>query len=216
MLGQKDYFFFDMDGLLFDTEKIYFETRKQALNKYGYSFEIEDYYDHMGKGYDTTIEQLSQIVGSKQLGYEVFQENMRLYNQKMTDGEYTIKTGALPLLKKLKELNKEAWLVSSSDYDQIRTLLEDSSLYHYFKGIVSGDHVERNKPYPDIYLYALEKAQAQSAQSVVLEDSVSGVTAGLVAGIDVIMIPDLAEPTAELKRKVNYILTDLNQVLELL
>ncbi len=62
MLLSKKVICFDMDGLLFDTETLYFETRKEILKQYGYPFTIEDYIPYIGKSIEDSIERLQNHV----------------------------------------------------------------------------------------------------------------------------------------------------------
>lgn len=53
-----------MDGLLLDTEKLYFETRRDVLENYGIPFTKEDHVAYIAKGFPVTIQKLTKLVGS--------------------------------------------------------------------------------------------------------------------------------------------------------
>ena len=66
--------------------------------------------------------------------------------------------------------------------------LEHWGLGHYFKAVISGEHLTRSKPAPDIFLLAAQKLGTEPAKTMVLEDSYNGVRAGAAGGF-VTVIP---------------------------
>ena len=81
------------------------------------------------------------------------------------------------------------------------------------EGVIGGDQVSRSKPAPDIFLRAAEEFNVSSEKCLVLEDSENGVNAAIKAGMKVIQIPDLIEPSAALKQQGHIILESLKDVI---
>ena len=79
--------------------------------------------------------------------------------------------------------------------------------------MVFGTELKRGKPYPDIFLKAAEYAKEPPEQCLVLEDSEAGVQAAYAAGIDVICIPDLKQPSKEYKEKATAVMDSLDEVI---
>ncbi len=215
MLKAKKNIFFDMDGLLFATEKVYYETRRTVLKEYGINFEVEDYIPYMGKGFDDTIQRLSLLVKDKALGEKVFHDAMDLYYERMEKNEFEIKPGVVSLLNYLKDNQFKSYVTSSSDYEVIEKSIKSKALESYFDGYIGGDQVNENKPAPDIYLHALEKSAATAEEAVVYEDSLSGIQAANAAGIDVIAVPDLLKPNDFMKKNTLIVVKQIDETIPL-
>ncbi|WP_061841272.1 HAD family hydrolase [Tetragenococcus halophilus] len=198
---QKEIFFFDMDGLLFDTEKLYYETRYQVLSKYGYSYSMKEHIRYIGRGFDDTVYKLQKLTGDKKLGQKIFNESMALFQLAIEKGHLSLKKGALDFLTELNEKGKKCYITTSSSKKVAMRVLQIAKIEDFFCEIISGEEVCSNKPAPDIYLRALTIAQANKEETVVFEDAKSGVEAAIQAGINVIMIPDWVTPDEEDKRR---------------
>ena len=85
----------------------------------------------------------------------------------------------------------------------------------FFK-IVGGDSIENGKPAPDIYLKAARELCLETESCIALEDSPNGIIAAFSAGCKPIMIPDLTEPTEELKPLLYDCLPTLFNVIDIL
>ena len=83
---------------------------------------------------------------------------------------------------------------------------------HYFKAIVSGQHVAHSKPDPEIFLLTAEKLGVEPARCLVLEDSYNGVRAGAAGGFVTVMVPDLSPATDEMRRLYTCECTSLHEV----
>ena len=91
-------------------------------------------------------------------------------------------------------------VASSSPMTVIEGHLEHWGLGHYFKAVISGEHLTRSKPAPDIFLLAAQKLGTEPAKTMVLEDSYNGVRAGAAGGFVTVMVPDLSPATDEMRR----------------
>jgi len=204
-----------MDGLLIDTEGMYYSTRKIVLAKYGFPFTKEDNQHYIAKGFPDTKRRLQELTGDKELGQKVFDESMQLYHEKVLAGELELKPGALELLQYLKQHNIKRYVTSSATREIIKVNAEQAGIEDCFTDFISGEDVENNKPAPDIYLHALKVTQAKPQEAVVFEDSNSGIKSGLAAGIDVVIVPDLLQPEAELVDQSAAEVPDLNAAIDL-
>ncbi|MEO1650531.1 MAG: HAD-IA family hydrolase, partial [Pseudomonadota bacterium] len=90
-----------------------------------------------------------------------------------------------------------------------REKLKKAELLEAFQHVVGGDQVERSKPDPDIYLEAARRLSANPAASVALEDSENGVRAAHAAGMTVIQVPDLIQPSDSLRMLGHTIAADV-------
>ncbi|MDN6270469.1 MAG: HAD family phosphatase [Tetragenococcus koreensis] len=208
---QKEAFFFDMDGLLFDTETLYYETRRQILNKHGYPYTKNDHANYIGKGFDDTIYRLQKLVDDETLGQRIFDESMELFQAEVENGNLSLKRGAVNLLTELNKNGENCYLTSSSSKKIIMQTLQVARIEEFFSGVISGEEVESNKPAPDIYLHALTIAQTSKEQAIVFEDAKSGIEAAVQAGIDVVMVPDWTPPDEEDRKKTVAVVPNLHE-----
>jgi len=113
-----------------------------------------------------------------------------------------------------KENNIKACLATSTKREVAKKYLKMANVYDYFDDFTCGDEIENGKPAPDIFLKAASKVKTDIGQSLVLEDSINGLNAGIAAGAMVIMVPDTIEPTDEIRTKVDDVKADLDEVID--
>lgn len=214
-LHNKKFVFFDMDGLLIDTEGMYYQSRKEILAKYGFPFTKEENMHYIAKGFEDTNLRLQKLTGDKKLGKVIFEESMQRYHDKVLAGHLDLKPGAVELLKYLQAKDIDRYVTSSATQDIIKINAEHARIKDYFTGFISGDDVPNNKPAPDIYLHALKVTNTNPDEAVIFEDAESGIEAAESAGIDVVVVPDLVQPRAELTNKATAALNNLNEAIEL-
>ena len=87
----------------------------------------------------------------------------------------------------------------------------DKAIEQYFDAVVSGQEVEHGKPAPDIFLLAAERIGVPIEDCYVFEDAFNGVNAGVSSGARTIMVPDLVQPTDEIREKVAAVCTTLKE-----
>ena len=182
---------FDMDGLMLDTEKFYYESWFKFSEEYGFEYNNEKRKLLAGMNGPTIRNILAKELGSDQKAKEL-RENLEQYRR-----EYFLnfkgdlkKVELINLLEFLKENNIEAVVASSSSREKISYLLKNQNIDHYFKFIVSGHEIKNGKPHPDIFLEALTKAGYKKEEALILEDSYNGYKAAKASGMDYIIIHD--------------------------
>jgi beta-phosphoglucomutase-like phosphatase (HAD superfamily) len=100
-------------------------------------------------------------------------------------------------------------LATSAGGPKARRQLEGAGLMGHFSAIASGDEVEHGKPAPDLYLLAAERLGVTPDACIALEDSEAGVEAASAAGMRVIMVPDLRQPTERIRRMTTRVSASL-------
>lgn len=203
---------FDMDGLMFDTERLYQETWRELAAEMGIALPIEFTKEISG----TSGDLLNQVV----IKYyhtdhpeQLFARCVKQVEQKLKE-HVPVKTGLIELLDYLKSSGVRLAVASSSFPHVIEANLRTSKTDHYFDAVVSGQKLERGKPFPDIFLYAAEQIQTDPKDCYVLEDSINGVLAGLAAGCETIMVPDYVEPNDAIRTSKAHICRSLSEVKE--
>jgi len=205
---------FDMDGLLFDTERLYIEQSKISEKEFGLMIPEQIHWQAIGKtledarkvyaeryGRDFPVEEFMQI--TKDLVYRYIEEH-----------GLPVKPGAFDLLKELKDRGFSVILASSSPRWMIEKNLRLAGMADFFDFTVSGEDVERGKPAPDIFLHAAALAGADPAECVVLEDSNNGIRAAYTAGMRPVMVPDIKPPEPDVTEMVYKVYRDLEEVWE--
>ena len=110
-------------------------------------------------------------------------------------------------------MNVKLAVATSSVSASARPFLDRHQLTSFFDVIITGDEIERGKPAPDIYLRAAEKLGVAPEVCLVIEDSLSGVSAAKAANMPVAAIPDrrFVDPR-EYDKKADYVLNDLSEI----
>ena len=189
---------FDMDGVLFDTEKICYRVWLKLAEK----FHIEDIDDLIsncrGVNLKDTIKYIDEHYG--ETGIECMKAFAHIKEDIVEKEGLPVKKGVYELLKYLKENNYNVALASSTEREIVLKYLKKAEIDDYFNKIICGDMIEHGKPAPDIYLKACEELNKKPEECIAIEDSFNGVRSAYNPGTHVIMVPDMIQPTEEIKK----------------
>lgn len=203
---------FDMDGVLFDTERIYQETwhelaaERQIVLGSGF---LKAVTGTNGERMRRIVEEYYQVPD----GSPVIKECMGRMEKKLS-ACVPVKEGVHEILRYFREQGIRMAVASSSLPGQIEANLQGAGLRDYFDAVVSGTEVKSGKPAPDIFLCAAERIGCRAGECFVFEDSENGVRAGHAAGCITIMIPDMIEPSDGIRPYCSWICRDFFEVLE--
>ncbi|KRL39091.1 HAD family hydrolase [Liquorilactobacillus uvarum] len=208
-----DLVIFDMDGLVVDSEKIYFKANELAAEALKMPYSFEYYRQYIGAGTEEMLQKMSHDYGSKDLVDEFIKlSRENLYDLVEKNG-LPLKKGFMELSTYLHDSHINKALASSNNKDAIDYFLKKAHLQTQFDFIVSTDDVAHAKPAPDIFNKAWSVAdEPDKKKTLVLEDSINGINAAVNANIPAIMIPDLIEPPKQFRQKPLAILDDLGAV----
>jgi HAD superfamily hydrolase (TIGR01509 family) len=120
-----------------------------------------------------------------------------------------VKPGVMEILDEAARLELKVALGTSSRSVYAHSMLWLTGIVDRFHALVTRDLVRAGKPAPDIFLKAASLLETSPADCLVFEDSINGIRAAETAGMRVIMVPDLIEPTAELRAKCHAVLPSL-------
>lgn len=200
---------FDMDGLIFDTERLGRSCWQQAAEEYGYQISDELFSRVIGRGIDDTFSIFRAELGADFPAETIRARRLILGTQQIEQNGIDIKAGLFELLGFLKQCQILTALCTSTESSRARYYLERAGLENRFNKAVFGDQVKKAKPDPEIYRRILELLALKAEQCLVLEDSNFGVAAAHSAGIRVICIPDLVEPTIETRNNALAVVESL-------
>ena len=207
---------FDMDGVIFDSERLVIECWKAIARKHNIPDIVEICMRVQGNNREETGKRFREKYGDG-FPYEAYKKEMSaLFRRLYGGGRLPLKRGVTEILESLKQAKIPLALASSTRTDIVRQELEEAKIIHYFNSVLGGDMVTRSKPQPDIFLAAAEALGAKPVNCYVLEDSYNGIRAAYRAGMHPVMVPDMQQPTAEMLGMAEVIVKDLLSALEYL
>lgn len=189
---------FDMDGVLFDTERLVSVAWSQVAREEAMEGIDMVLKDCIGRSYEDT-----RLVFLKHYGetfdFEGFRTKAgKLFFKDIEDNGLPIKLGVHELLAYLKEKGYKIGLASSTKKQGVLSHLREAKIEEYFEVIVGGDMVKHSKPNPEIYQMACRLLGIEPSEAICIEDSLNGIRSASSAGLNVIMVPDLIEPTEDI------------------
>ncbi len=170
---------FDCDGVLVDTEYTAAQVMVKALQQLGTEISANYFMQHYS---GTTFSAILDIYAPTIIGNERIQ---------------FIHTLELEIVKKVKavkgtnqmlaSIKLPKSIVSNSEIWQVKEEIEQTKIDHFFTGhIFSSELVQNPKPAPDVYLLAVKELGVKKNELLVIEDSITGATAALAAGLQVV------------------------------
>jgi HAD superfamily hydrolase (TIGR01509 family) len=184
---------FDMDGLLIDSERIIMQACIQAASDIGINYTQTEFIELIGRSAPDASRIMAEQLGGPEPLQQVAQRVEAILAQR--NNVFPLKTGALALLKHYQAKQVICTVASSSATQHIQHRLSHVGILDYFSHITSGQEVERGKPNPDIYLLAIKKLGLSVEQCIAFEDSEPGARAAIAAGLKVVVVPDLKQPS---------------------
>lgn len=207
---------FDMDGVLIDTEKYLTKFWCKAAREAGFNMELSHAYMIRSLQGKFAAVKLKEIFGET-FDYKAIRNRRKeLMNEHLKAHGIEPKPYVKEALTSLKASGYVLAVATSTDSIRAKEYLTEIGVYSLFDKIVCANMVENGKPMPDIYLYACKNIGYKPESCIAVEDSANGVTAAYRAGLNVIMIPDLTRETEEEKAMTCKVVTNLNELADLL
>ncbi|RVU70317.1 MULTISPECIES: HAD family phosphatase [Lactobacillus] len=200
---------FDLDGLLVNSEELYWQANIQAAEEANLPIPRDSYLKLAGasvkemeafyhKYFKTTVERDKFIKRTDDLVWQWTDE-----------GKLKLRPGVQAALDKFQELDLPLAIASSNYEDVLEHALWATGIRNYFAFHLSYLDVQKghikSKPAPDIYLAAAKKMALPKKNLLVFEDSPTGVQAAKNADIKVVMIPDILTPSAQDRKRATMI-----------
>jgi HAD superfamily hydrolase (TIGR01509 family) len=202
---------FDMDGLLFDTERISREASFAAATVMGLAMTDEFYATLIGvPGRDCEV--LLRNHYGEGFSMPVFDDAYHVHVERLLDGGVPVKSGAAELLRHLAAQGVPIALATSSGRQTTERNLQRAGWRDLFKAVVTRDEVARGKPFPDLFLRAADQLDVAPQRCLALEDSHNGIRAAQAAGCVPVMVPDLLAPTDEIRALCRHVARDLHEI----
>jgi HAD superfamily hydrolase (TIGR01509 family) len=206
---------FDMDGLLFDTEAVYEEAILAAAGDAGHVMTPAIFRRMMGTTWLLNRAYLLDHYGAD-FPVEDFRAAWMAHFNRMIETRLALKLGVLELLDALDRLGLPRAIATSSSHRTVQRHLAKHRLVDRFPTIVAHGDYASAKPAPDPFLKAAERLRVEPRFCLALEDSYNGIRSASSAGMMTIMVPDLLEPTDEIRELCALVVQDLHAVRGLL
>lgn len=190
---------FDMDGLMFDTERIWATLWKPALDTLGLPYRDGLAEAARGSAGDSMRAVLRRFYGPD-CDPDAIMDALHRQADRAFQAPPPKKPGLDELIAYLEEQHIPMVVASSSRKASILHHLNSWNMAGHFKAIISGEQVTASKPDPEIFRLADRALGTEPAHTLVLEDSYNGVRAGAAGGFVTIMVPDLAPADDEMRR----------------
>ena len=190
-MSKFDYVFFDMDGCLVDSERIYCDAWLETFMKYNIPIQYETIMSWRGLGFMEIVDDINQYTKNREFAISLKDIRDELFWEKLAKNEVYLKHYALEFMQWLDNHHIPYACVTSTFRYKAERILKHFKLHDRFQFIVYGDQVERTKPYPDVYLKAIELSNMDKHKILVFEDSYNGMLACNRADLNVVYIPDM-------------------------
>ncbi|MEU6713418.1 HAD family phosphatase [Nonomuraea sp. NPDC046802] len=184
-----DAVFFDMDGLLVDSERVWLEIETEVMARLGAAWTPEHQAHLVGGSMESTVGYMLAVSGADVGPQTVASWMTDGMVRRLTQG-VRVMPGASELLDALRDEGVPVGLVTSSLKEIADAVLKGVGRDR-FDVVVTADDVMRTKPDPEPYLTAARLLGAEPVRCVVLEDSPNGVAAATAAGCAVVAVPSL-------------------------
>jgi HAD superfamily hydrolase (TIGR01509 family) len=209
---------FDMDGTMFDTERLRFKTLKQAsLEIFGKALSEETLIGSLGLS-AKKAEALAKSHNGDDFPYAQIRKRAdELELEYVRNNGVPIKDGLLEVLERLRKSGLTMAVATSSRRAIAEEYLINANVLKYFDITVCGDEVTQGKPHPEIFLRAASALNCEPGQCFMIEDSENGMLSAIRAEGQAILIEDIKPPAPEVKagalkayRSMNEFLGDLS------
>ena len=190
---------FDMDGLMVDTEVLLQRFWVEAANEMGWPMTPKDVLGIRSFSRRYAERHLKRLFGEDFDYLAVRARRMELMNAYIAENGIRKKKGLDEMLAYLGENGIKAAVCTATDYERTERYLTQIGVFDKFDEFLCGNMVENGKPAPDIYINACKRLGLDPQECIALEDSPNGVISAAIAHLNVIMIPDLSQPSDDIR-----------------
>jgi sugar-phosphatase len=180
---------FDMDGLLIDSEPLWYESALESMNKFGVHINQEEYYQTTGL---RTKEFLQHWFSVFNIDHAIISETEvdithRVIEKVRASG--VSMEGAIEAIELTQRLGLKVGLASSSPLALIEAVLEKINLKSFFTAYTSAEHLPFGKPHPQVFIDCANALQSLPVECICFEDSFNGLIAAKAARMKCILVP---------------------------
>ncbi|HVS64062.1 MAG TPA: HAD family phosphatase [Thermoanaerobaculia bacterium] len=212
---------FDMDGLLVDSEPVWYDARRDLLREHGRVWTETDQRAMAGVHTAVWVEALYEKLEGTLARGVVEEEIVARMESRYRGGDVPVLAGAHEAIDTCAARYRLG-LASGSPQRLIDAVLRGAGWQGRFERLLSTDELEHGKPAPDVYLEICRRLGVAPARCVVVEDSGAGIRAGKAAGAKVVAVPNphtdpgrevlaLADATIETLHELGVLLASIDE-----
>jgi HAD superfamily hydrolase (TIGR01509 family) len=202
---------FDMDGLLFDTEKLYRSALFAVVEEAGHAITDEFFHRMIGSPWKANRVRMIEHFGAD-FPADILRDAAHDRLRELTAAGPYLKPGVAELLDTLDDLGLPRAIATSSKHGEVERNLAAHGLIQRFDHVVAAGDYAAGKPAPDPFLIAAQKLGVAPEECLALEDSHTGVRSACTAGTMAVMVPDLLHATPEIASLCAHVAADLHEV----
>ena len=204
--------FFDLDGVIVDSEPIHAQAKKMILDAYSIEHPDTIFSDFVGKPDEVFFKFIFQNLDKNKNPYQqLLQEKNDMFIHLIP--EMKLVEGFTPFINEVKRKNLKVALVSSTSSFTFGLLDKHFRFSGLFDLLITEKDTKRHKPYPDPYLKALETLPASVDTTFVIEDSPNGIKSAKEAGCKVLALTTSFKP--ERLTRADKILESYSEIAEI-
>lgn len=205
---------FDMDGLMFDSERLVYELWQEVMDEQGYDYNLDTFKNTIGLRADKTEQYYKNLYGDD-FDYKTLKQKTHIgFFERVNNEGVPIKKGLFEVLDFLKDNNIKIALATSTSKESAMQMIKLAGVYDYFDEFVCGNDVKNGKPHPEVFLTAAKKLSLNPKDCVAFEDSINGIKSAYAAEMITVMVPDYLQPTEEIKPMISSLCSDLSQTID--
>ena len=175
---------FDMDGVIIDSEPVYFKIDKEMFEELNIAVSFEEHSTYVGTSSQNMWDAIIKKHGIPGDPGKLMRKEYNLYMDYLVNAnDLQPIDGVMELINGLHENNFKLILASSSRMEIIDIILKKFKLSDLFIAKVSGSELAHSKPHPEIFLRSAQLAGSETKECIVIEDSKNGVAAAKAAGM---------------------------------
>ena len=183
---------FDLDGTLAETDSLHLPTWVDALEPYGVEVDEAFYRDEIsGRSTAEIVRELLPELTDEQ-GRSIGDAKEASFRERASELEPL--PGLVDFVERGRKRGMRIALVTNAPEENVKMILLALKLRDFFDTVVLADEVEAVKPDPAPYRAALEKTGVPAEEALALEDSISGISSSVAAGIPTVGIASSQEP----------------------
>ena len=179
---------FDFDGLIVDTESVWFDAYREVLMEYEFDLSLEKFSEVIGTHDDVLYDYLKQNIKIP-FEKELIESSVEKLVKTKLD-EPALRENVEDYLVAAKESGLIIGLASSSSREWVEGFLKKLNIYEYFSVIKTREDVSNVKPNPELYCKAIEELGVNASEAIAFEDSLNGLIAAREAGLRCVIVPN--------------------------
>ena len=180
---------FDMDGLLIDSEPLWYEAAKEVLEDLGQAMDEKAYASTVGLRTSEFIEHWFQLYGIDMDLAGAAEKDITERVIRMVRERGTLMPGVNGTIDLLKSHGFKIGLATSSPLELVDAVLERTGLTGRFAALHSAEHLPYGKPHPQVYLDCARSLESHPTRCVCFEDSFNGMIAAKAARMKCVVVP---------------------------